>query len=63
MFSSTKARLILILLLPLVLFPSLALAESPRMALALSAGLCLVLFSMTFGLERRLQPQKEEAAA
>ncbi|MDO9430516.1 MAG: hypothetical protein Q7T84_04365 [Phenylobacterium sp.] len=40
-----------------------ALAESPRMALALSAGLCLVMFSMTFGLERRLQPQKEEAAA
>ncbi len=40
-----------------------ALAESRRMALALSAGLCLVMFSMTFGLERRLQPQKEEAAA
>lgn len=40
-----------------------ALAESPRMALALSAGLCLVMCSMTFGLERRLQPQKEEAAA
>ena len=40
-----------------------ALAESPRMALALSAGLCLVMFSMTFGLERPLQPQKVEAAA
>lgn len=40
-----------------------ALAESPRAALALSAGLCLVMFSMTFGLESRPQPLKEEAAA
>lgn len=40
-----------------------ALAESPRAALALSAGLRLVMFSMTFGLESRPQPLKEEAAA
>jgi hypothetical protein len=40
-----------------------ALAESPRAALALFAGLRLVMFSMTFGLESRPQPLKEEAAA
>lgn len=40
----------------------LALTESPRMAPA-PAGRRLVMSSMTFGLERPLQPQKEEAAA
>ena len=50
----------------LVLGPALhgfALAESPQMAIALPVGLRLVMFSMIFGLERRLKPQKEEAAA
>lgn len=42
---------------------ALALAESPTLALALSSGLCLVMFAMTFGLQNRSQPQKEHAAA
>ena len=41
----------------------MALAESPIVALALSSGLCLVMFAMTFGLQNRSQPQKEHAAA
>lgn len=41
----------------------LAIAESPRGAICLSAGLCLVMFAMTFGLETRLQTHKQEAAA
>lgn len=41
----------------------LAIAESPRAALALSAGLCLVMFAMTFGLQVPHAPQKEQAAA
>jgi len=41
----------------------LAIAESPQAALGLSAGLCLVMFAMTFGLQNRFQPQKEHAAA
>jgi MFS family permease len=40
-----------------------ALAESPTLALALSSGLCLVMFAMTFGLQTRSQPLKEHAAA
>jgi MFS family permease len=42
---------------------ALALAESPTGALALSSGLCLVMFAMTFGLQTRSSPQKEHAAA
>ena len=42
---------------------ALALAESPKAALALSAGLCLVMFAMTFGLQTHSKPQKEHAAA
>ena len=42
---------------------ALAIAESPRVALALSSGLCLVMFAMTFGLETRSSPAKEQAAA
>lgn len=42
---------------------ALALAESPKAALALSSGLCLVMFAMTFGLQTRSSPQKEHAAA
>lgn len=41
----------------------LAIAESPQAALGLSAGLCLVMFAMTFGLQKHVQPQKEHAAA
>jgi hypothetical protein len=37
--------------------------ESPGVRLELSGGLRLVMFSMTFGVESRPQPQKEEAAA
>lgn len=44
-------------------FYGMALAESPRAALALSAGLCLVMFVMTFGLQTHSKPQKEHAAA
>ena len=42
---------------------ALALSESPKAALALSAGLCLVMFAMTFGLQTHSKPQKEHAAA
>lgn len=42
---------------------AMALAESPTLALALSSGLCLVMFAMTFGLQKRSQPQQEHAAA
>ncbi|MCX7586150.1 MFS transporter [Phenylobacterium sp. 58.2.17] len=42
---------------------ALALAQSPKAALALSAGLCLVMFAMTFGLQTHSKPQKEHAAA
>ena len=44
-------------------FYALAIAESPTVALALSSGLCLVMFAMTFGLQTRSSPQKEQAAA
>lgn len=40
-----------------------ALAESATLALALSSGLCLVMFAMTFGLQTRPKPQQEHAAA
>ena len=40
-----------------------ALAESATLALALSSGLCLVMFVMTFGLQTRPKPQQEHAAA
>lgn len=42
---------------------ALAIAESPTVALALSSGLCLVMFAMTFGLQTRSSPAKEQAAA
>lgn len=42
---------------------ALALAESPRLALALSSALCLVMFAMTFGLQAASKPKKEHAAA
>ena len=42
---------------------AMVLAESPKAALALSAGLCLVMFAMTFGLQTHSKPQKEHAAA
>jgi MFS family permease len=41
----------------------LAIAQSPRTAIALSSALCLVMFAMTFGLHARPDPQKEHAAA
>ncbi|WP_374655211.1 MFS transporter [Phenylobacterium sp.] len=41
----------------------LAIAQSPRTAIALSSALCLVMFAMTFGLQARHDPQKEHAAA
>ena len=41
----------------------LAIAESPRGAIYISAGLCLVMFAMTFGLENPSQTRKQEAAA
>ena len=41
----------------------LAVAESPKAALGLSAGLWLVMFCMTFGLQTQPEPQKEQAAA
>ncbi|HEY9235900.1 MULTISPECIES: MFS transporter [Phenylobacterium] len=42
---------------------ALALAESPKVALTLSSGLCLVMFAMTFGLQAASQSKKEQAAA
>ena len=42
---------------------ALALAESPKAALALSSSLCLVMFAMTFGLQTRPRVEKEQVAA
>jgi len=41
----------------------LALERSPQLALALSSGLCLVMFAMTFGLSRHPKPALEEISA
>ena len=41
----------------------LALEQSPQVALALSSGLCLVMFAMTFGLGRHPKPALEEIPA
>ena len=41
----------------------LALEQSPQVALALSGGLCLVMFAMTFGLAHRPKPALEEISA
>jgi predicted MFS family arabinose efflux permease len=41
----------------------LALERSPQLALALSSGLCLLMFAMTFGLGRHPSPVPEETPA